>query len=895
MSLAQFIKDFVESINDFYGSFYGSTEYSEIFKFTFFYLLKSFQFLAQYIITFRWFNDFCFLKVSIPRIMYSSFMDNPIFDDPSRYLFNFFDTPNFTNSPFFIGIINSCLFSLPISANQILLLRRVTVEGVYAGAAAGLGLVVGQLLFLFCIIFGFRFIIFSWLSAEFLHYLMGLILTLSAVYVITNKPIRRIRRSETKTLKDLFIFHICLTWTEQTTFFPYFSNISFSPEPTIFEILNSQAPLNAILEHWSYSCGLMTGSVLLTLFFGCFIFWLGYAVSSRFNFSYSRWVRTVHYSSIVTLVAFSLTSFGYYSFDYITSGSLGFIPDDDALRGFHIKTTSRDFKKGRLGEYSSHTSLDTDATPFNRGRYLTGSEVELTFEDLNYQGEYIWRSRNDRLTLGSPGLINKLIKRFFPNLKAKLSTMRPGFNFSERAQRKLLEQQKKEQQEREQEELDYEDLDDEDLDDEDLDDEEIEINDEDIESLDIYDPMYGHVCDQEEFIFRFIEDYQVDTHRSTAPDFYHDVGHEPFSAVTEFSKYGFDSFAYLEDIETDEFEDTLGKRLKVKYYANWVYKLLLSIDFIDFLNKQPKKYSITAEEEYSLFNRRLLLANYYDSLLGYLETPYTEDYEHLFIGSKSYANKVYNQQFAGTLKVIRKLFSIGFDENENLNKKAILKYDQTLFKEQKDEQNPLRHEEINNDLDFDDDFDFDNDEQLFFTEATSTPFYAGWDMKSRKFLITNYLSTRANVYKKIKKTRALKNSKNVKKTMPKRPKKSRRIRFIAWPLNNSKIEEIKDSLNYRLNLAYSTYSEQTQDPQKDIFEYSDVDESDNGLIYETLPSFLKRVELRDKDKSIIILQPLKGGFAWSGNEPLNTELQEKIQKLLDYIPKFKGLRFKIGL
>lgn len=875
MSFAQFIKDFTESINDFYGSFYGSTEYLQIFKFSFLYLLDCLKFLIKYILTFRWFNDFCFVRVSIPRIMYSSFIDTPIVDNPALYLFNFFNTPNLVERPFLNGLLNSFLLSIPVSAQHILLLRRFTVEGLYAGTAGALGLIVGQLFFLFCIICGFRFIIFPWLSAEFVVYLLGLILTLGAVFIILNKPIRRIKISEVRTLRNLFIFHICLTWTEQTTFFSYFSNLSFSPEPTLFEIINSPYPVDAFLDNWLYLSGLMTGSVFFTLSLGGFIYWLGYAICARFNFSYSRWVRLFHYSSVVTLIAFSLTLFPYYNFEYITSGQLGFIPDDNALRGFHIKTSSRDFKKGKLGEYSSHTSLDTDPTPFSRSRYFTGSELELTFEDLNYQAEYIWRSRNDRLSLGSPGLINKIIKKFFPNLKAKLSGMKPGFSFKTRIIENVEEPEEPKVIE---EESDYEDVDFEDF------------KEEDIKDLDLYAPIYNAQCDLEDFIFRFIEDYQNDTEKSIVPDFYHDASEDPFSALTEFSKYGFDAFAFFDDLETDEFEDTLGKRLKIKYYANWVYRLLLSIDFKDFLFRQPKKYFLTTDEEHLLFNRKLLLSDYYDSLLAYLKTPYKNDYQDIFIGSKSYANRVYNQQFFGTLKIIRKLFSISLDKKENPDNKSILKFDQLLFKENQDKQNFIRHEEVNNDKIFQDKFNELNNKQnkiLFIIESKPSPFYVGWDINSRKFLITNYLSSRSRINTKRKQIKNFEISKKTKK-------RTKRIRFLEWPLKKSKIEEIKSDLNYDLNLNYSQYSEQTLQIQKDLFEYTDVLDYDNKLVYETLPSFFKRLEVKDKDKSLILLHPLKGGFTWPGNEPLNFELKEKLIKLLNYIPKFKGLKFKLG-
>ena len=875
MTFSHLIKDFVDALNDFYGSFSRSSDFSEIAKFTLFFLLDSCKFLIHYILTFKWFSDFCFLKISIPKIIYSSFNDNPIFDNPSFYLFNFFDTPDFIQSPFFSGLINSCLFSLPFSANQILLLRRVTVEGVYAGTAAGLGLVIGQLIFMICVVCGFRFIIFPWLSAEFLHYLLGLILTLSAVYVIANKPIRRIKLSESKTLIRIFIFHIGMTWTEQTTFFPYLSNISFSPEPTIFEMLNSDDSIEALLDHWAYSSGLLVGSTIVTFFCGCFVFWLGYALSTRLSFSYSRWVRTIHYGSLITLIAFSLTSFAYYSFDYVTTATFGFISEDDGLRNYHIKTTSGDFKKGRLGEYSSHTSLDTDAAPFDRGRYLTSSEVELTYEDLNYQGEYIWRSRNDRLSSGSPGLINKLIRKFLPRLKRSRFAIFGKALFRKKVQKQKLNKYKLEKQAVEETKKQVEKLAEEEYEYIDDENEEYEDDDEDL-NLDIFLPFYNYICEREDLIQRFIDNYQIDTQQSVAPDFYHDIGQEPYSAFSELAKYGFDSFASFEDVESDEFEETLGKRLKTKYYSNWVYKYLLSFDFIEFLSRQPKKYFLTGEEESLLFNRRLLLANYYDGLRGYFQTPYSDTYEDLFIGSKSYANKVYNQQFIGTLKIIRKLFEINLNDTENQKNKIILKYDKPLFKEDLDEHNPLIHEEVDEDNNFE---DLDDDEDVFLEEATSTPFYTGWDLKSRKFLITNYLLTRSNL------NRA---TKNIKKMGSRMPRRSKSIYFISWPLKKARIKSIKNLENYHLNLSYSAYTDPSNELQKDIFEYSEIEESDIRLIYETLPSILKRVDLRDKDKSVILLHPLKGGLAWPGNEPLRLEIRER---LLEFVPKMKALKF----
>ena len=37
MTFSHLIKDFVDALNDFYGSFYGSSDFSEIAKFTLFF------------------------------------------------------------------------------------------------------------------------------------------------------------------------------------------------------------------------------------------------------------------------------------------------------------------------------------------------------------------------------------------------------------------------------------------------------------------------------------------------------------------------------------------------------------------------------------------------------------------------------------------------------------------------------------------------------------------------------------------------------------------------------------------------------------------------------------------------------------------------------------------
>jgi hypothetical protein len=80
-----------------------------------------------------------------------------------------------------------------------------------------------------------------------------------------------------------------------------------------------------------------------------------------------------------------------------------------------------------------------------------------------------------------------------------------------------------------------------------------------------------------------------------------------------------------------------------------------------------------------------MLSTYFDSLKAYSILPYLTEFEDFFDGSKSFSNKIYNQQFKGTLKSLCRLFSLTIDEeaknsNDDLNELLpVLKYDQPLY------------------------------------------------------------------------------------------------------------------------------------------------------------------------------------------------------------------------
>ena len=304
----------------------------------------------------------------------------------------------------------------------------------------------------------------------------------------------------------------------------------------------------------------------------------------------------------------------------------------------------------------------------------------------------------------------------------------------------------------------------------------------------------------------------------------------------------------------------MGKKIKSKYYSNIVYRFILNTELSDFLGRQPKYFFLTKEEENDLFQKRLILASYYDSLREYSKIPYLEPFHELLLGPKSYANRIYNNQFKGTLKILRRLFSISLERKYNRNNESVLKFDQPLYNDDDfDDEDFIVHEELNNYPDF-----FETDIQTpFLQEADPIPVYAGWDNKSRKFIVTNYWLAFSDTGNKINYSNIFNAPRSSNRFSN---KKSSMITFVTWPLSRQKIEKLKTKPKSPAILMFSAFDDPGNEQQLDIFEYAEPDDYDIRLIYQTLPSILRRVDVRDKEKEQVYIRPLRGGIIWPGNE-----------------------------
>ena len=223
--------------------------------------------------------------------------------------------------------------------------------------------------------------------------------------------------------------------------------------------------------------------------------------------------------------------------------------------------------------------------------------------------------------------------------------------------------------------------------------------------------------------------------------------------------------------------------IKRKFFLNPVYRTLLQTDIDAFIGRQPVMHNIDENQDYDLYKKRIILERYYNWLRYY--SPLQKDLQSLYniAETKSFVDSVFHHQFKGTFKIAKRLFPVTFDSQQNSKKDRVLSYDQTLYKDLPTSENPLLHEELgltkqgfvganqrkrSKDLSQDrgrtqnkkekqvNFQELDSKLQLeescdnktlsciahsnkspFIEESDTSPFYAGWDNSSRRFVITN--------------------------------------------------------------------------------------------------------------------------------------------------------------
>ena len=850
MSFVPAIRDYIEMLNNVYDSLSGDINSQTIIKETLVYLFVSIKCILTYFFSFQWLRNISYFPILVPQLHFSVLNETYFLQNPVYTIFTFLETPTYVDNKLFLGFLNSFFFCLPVSCAHIICARRLLIQGIPAGLAAGFGTVLGQWWFAACILFGLRSFIIPWFSLEPFNLIVGICLLLNIIHDMTHQRSLNIittnGKDKTKLIK-IFLLNLFLSWTEQNCFFQYFGNLTFGPEPTALEIFSSNTEIQSFLIHGSYLLGLLAGSFLFTGLFGFLSIRLSNYIYPLFKISFSKWINLLNFGLISLTIAFTFTSIPYYGLDYLLTGPLGFISQDKALEKSIFSLDTLENTKKVLLTNGLDTSFQTDLHSFDRGNYFRSPESSRSqsFEDLNYQGEYAWTSQTDR----QPQLYNKEngLKKLLNNLftqssQKKKSTPSSFSTFNSVSDRKQITSLTSDTSDKKNvEKNSYLDKDD------------IPIAELEEETKNEDDEIYSKNKELVGFEERIAENKKEN---------------EGLFSIEDLLNQGF-----IGDFLTNDPENVteLEKRIKQNYYSNPVYKFLLNINIDSFLTKEPSFQTLTPFEEKKLFEKRLILGSYYDSLRYYNQLPYIEQFQEFFDGSKSYTDRVFNQQFKGTLKIVRRLFSITLDPEETINENRILKFDQPLFLKNNESQYKPFHEELsqkkvmgltNQDV---------KRKSHFLEISNSTPFYAGWDQGLRKLVITNRLLPRSYAGYALYSPTKIKGEEY--RTLTNFIDSNKKIEFTTWPLSKATLDKTPKSLS---TIPYNVLFESIKDPKnKSLMKEVLENQPDMLNDMETYPANLRQygTDLIEK-----VFPPNKGNFVWPGNESLKFDFINTLKK-----------------
>lgn len=782
MSFVTSIRDYVETLNTISETLGQDFTLTRFISETLLYFLKTLQAGFFYILSFGWIRDFTLLPIVLPKISTSVIKETFFLETPSQVFFDFLEIPDLHQNKFLLGFFNSFFLSLPISVVYIVAIRRLLIQGIPAGVYSIGGYLFGQLVFLACTIFGIRQILIPWLTLEPLGYCLGLILIFRMVYSMTGETLKELKGWVLPEYKTFFLTSFLLAWCEQSSIFQYIGNLTASSNVTILESFSSSSPISSFFNHFLYLVGISTGCIFFTCLWVFFFLQVKNWCILYTPMFLTSFIQVVNKTSFVLALAFSLTSIPFYGFDYLVTGPLGFISQDSLFKNtvFDQRNEKLAAVDPRLSDAeTNYQYIHLDVAPFDRGEYLVdpNQQSPLSFEELNYRGEFDWTGRSNYQGIADSRSsffsLSKLLKK---QKKTPLdSSIQINISKNETQNRLFSEKDLN---------LDAADFD--------------------------LDTTYFD---------RFIEEYDMSLQPKQGEE-------DDLAAYRNLYNSTFPpDFLRTESI----FEKEIERKIKDKYYSNPVYKTLLALDIDLFLKRQPQSFHISTKQEIDLDTKRRLLESYSDSLRDYSNLPYSETFETFFDGSKSFSNKVYNQQFKGTLRSVRNLFSLTLN-NESANQR-ILKFDQPLYQFSEKQSFSPYHEELDNQR------ILEKNDLSIKTELIPKPFYAGWDERLRKFVITNKLLSRKFAGYQVT-------------SNPEVGKQSRKIKFTTWPLSKKQIEEGKVD-------AVTLY---------------DVLDPDNKQFYQgfdTLPSNFERYKLSLDKKGQVrdlfeSLAPKRGGLIWPG-------------------------------
>lgn len=847
MFFATALKDYVDQLNDLALLLNDNFTFFTFCKSLFLYFFDSLKFVFIYIFSCKWLTDFIELPCSFKSNYIAILEGQNLFENnvnPS--FFQFLETKALTSNFFLTGVFNSFFLALPFSVPHLLTLRAFLINGLPAGLATATGTILGQLSFFFCVFFGFEAVLLPFLSFEPLNYILGFVILVNVLYSLVHKPnMDVIKILESNLLLKFFGLNFLLAWTEQTSLFQYFGNLTVNNFPTLLQGVGTEVvQINKIsdfyLPNFFYLIGLLLGSFLWTGLFGFIITFLRDKISqiSRTPFLFLN--ERIHKFLCVFTLTLCLTSIPYYGFDYLVSAPLGFISQDKALDFFKAKTTYITLSQDQAGILNESF---INPIPFDRTLQIESKSKESyfsTFEDNSLDAENTWKNRD--------------LLRPSQSQKASKSSRTSNASQSE------------------------------------------------------------EVLQQEE---KFLKDF----YKTNPLDF---VSPKNFTKVEkDIDKIAsglFNPIAYqYYDVNRNEVPYT-RKLFREKFYKNPVYQAFVNLDMIGFLKGQPEFYNLTAKDEADLYKRRSILENYFHSICDYKNLVLKEQ------KNNSYAEKIYNQQFKGSLDLVRHYFSISLTnpverlrsgrfspKNETVEARKVLKFDQPLYNNSLKKSNFL-HEELNPAFNVQsaailnplqpqkkDEYKIYNDNDIHamfkLEETDATPFYIGWDSTLRKFLVKQACTpgipfgNQAFLNSAELLPEAWKQGSNLQTQLP------TYLSFQSWPLNSIETSS-KTFLGKNVSIPYNALSEEealkvaqllglkTVEFEKAHLSKSHLLETENLPFYNWTRFLVTEEKARvakELNKYIDLGNtppPQLGGFAWPG-------ISQNLRELVNFIPKSK--------
>nr|YP_009367477.1 hypothetical chloroplast RF1 [Sarcinofilum mucosum]ARK14443.1 hypothetical chloroplast RF1 [Sarcinofilum mucosum] len=816
MFFANALKDYVDQLNDLALLLNDNFTVFAFLKSLSIYLFDSSKLVLVYFFSCQWLTDFIELPCRFKANYLAILEGNNLFEtNLNPTFFEFLETKSLTSKGFVTGFLNSFFLALPLSVPHLLTLRAFLINGLPAGVSAAAGTILGQFTFFACVFFGFEYLVLPFLSFEPLNYIAGSIIVVNVLYNMVHKPNMEVLNtsSDLNLLVKFFGLNFVLAWTEQTSLFQYFGNLTVNNSPTLLQGFSEDVSSVAgfFLSNGFYLIGILLGSILWTAFFGFILTLLRNQLSKISKIPFMFLNDRIHKGVFVLTFTLCLSSVPYYGFDYLVSAPLGFLSQDKALDFIRAKTY---YGVEDLSAGGVIAETFVNPIPFDRTSQLervAKNSYLNTFEDYSINSENFWKNR----MIMSP----KKMARFETTRKSTSSS-----SYSE------IEQQN--------------------------------------QSNNFLDDFYKSIkIDEKNKISKLEEN--IDTMASFV---FNPIAYDYYNLNLE-------DYAYTR------------KQFREKFYNNLVYKALVHLDMVGFLQGQPKFYSLTPKDEMVLYQRRVVFENYLNSI---------QEYKNLVIKEQNtspYAEKVYNQQFKGSLDLVRHYFAISLAQNTDRDAgglKKVLKFDQPLYKNSLTEWNSFLHEELDfsskeksltgnfsqvlpekqrpqsksNELN-------QNDETRFALqrsgETDSTPFYMGWDGSLRKFLVKKACIPGIPFGNEAF-SKEIQPAKNASKLPT-------YLSFQSWAFNSNNLKKVFDK---GISLPYIPLSEESALKVAELFQiqdsgYNKANFKSNLLLQQNLPPYNWSSFLASSQVSPILtkelnqyidlgnaLPPQLGGFAWPG-------------------------------